>query len=123
MSQYKFLLIDDSKSVHAYLRQCLEPFASTIVDCQDGQEGVEHLKANQDYDLIFLDWEMPRMDGPTAFEEMKKMDLSIPVVMLTSKNDPLDIMKMIEAGVVDYLLKPFTADIIESKVKSILEDQ
>ncbi len=122
MSQYKFLLIDDSKSVHAYLRQCLEPLAKEIHDCMDGLQGVEQLKKSQDYDMIFLDWEMPVMDGPTAFEEMKKMNLKIPVVMLTSKNDPLDIMKMIEAGVVDYLLKPFTADIIESKVKSILEE-
>lgn len=123
MSQYKFLLIDDSKSVHAFLRQCLEPMASTIFDCMDGQESVEHLKNNQGYDLIFLDWEMPIMDGPTAFDEMKRMNLAIPVVMLTSKNDPLDIMKMIEAGVADYLLKPFTADIIELKVKSLLEEQ
>ena len=120
MSQYKFLLIDDSKSVHAFLRQCLEPLAIKIDNCMDGLEGVEHLKKNQDYDLIFLDWEMPNMDGPSAFEEMKKMDLKVPVVMLTSKNDPLDIVRMIEAGVADYLLKPFTADIIELKVKSIL---
>ncbi len=88
----------------------------------DGLAGIEQLKKNQNYDMIFLDWEMPIMDGPTAFDEMKKMNLKIPVVMLTSKNDPMDIMRMIEAGVVDYLLKPFTADIIESKVKSILEE-
>jgi CheY-like chemotaxis protein len=121
MSQYKFLLIDDSRSVHAFLRQILEPMAKEIHDCMDGLQGVEHLKNNQNYDLIFLDWEMPVMDGPTAFDEMKKMKLKVPVVMLTSKNDPMEIMKMIEAGVVEYLLKPFTADIIESKVKSILE--
>jgi len=122
MSKYNFLLIDDSKAVHAFLHQCLAPLANKIHDCVDGLDGVEHLKSNQDYDLIFLDWEMPNMDGPSAFDEMKKMNLSVPVVMLTSKNDPLDIMKMIEAGVVDYLLKPFTADIIEMKVKSILEE-
>jgi len=121
MSHYKFLLIDDSRSVHAFLRQILEPMSKEIHDCMDGLQGVEHLKNNQNYDLIFLDWEMPVMDGPTAFDEMKKMKLKVPVVMLTSKNDPMEIMKMIEAGVVEYLLKPFTADIIESKVKSILE--
>jgi CheY-like chemotaxis protein len=115
------LCIDDSKAVHAFLHQCLEPFTQSVTDAFDGLEAVEILKKTQGFDLIFLDWEMPRLDGPGTFEEMKKMKINIPVLMLTSKNDPNDIVRMIEAGVSDYLLKPFTADIIESKIRTILE--
>ena len=76
-----------------------------------------NLKDNiNNYDLIFLDWEMPIKDGPTTFYELKELGLKTPVLMLTSKNDPKDIVKMIEAGVFDYLMKPFTQNIIEGKI-------
>ena len=122
MKKYKFLCIDDSKSVHAYLSQCLEPFAKSIETASNGAEGVEKYKANPSaYDVIFLDWEMPILDGPSTFQKLTELGIKIPVIMLTSKNEPSDIVRMIEAGVADYILKPFTDDLIREKLTFVME--
>lgn len=117
MKKYKILCIDDSKSVHAFLKDCVSDLSESFYSVFNGAEAVEHLAENKDaYDIIFLDWEMPIKDGPTTFEELKKMGVKIPVFMLTSKNEPTDILRMVEAGVCDYLMKPFTKDIIKEKI-------
>lgn len=121
MTKYRFLCIDDSKSVHAFLRQCLEPLALEITDCFNGLEGLEtYKKSPESFDVIFLDWEMPVMDGPTTFENLRKSGVKIPVIMLTSKNDPHEIMQMIEAGVAEYILKPFTQELIQEKLRTVM---
>lgn len=121
MKKYKILCVDDSKSIHAFLEECLIPITETIAHVYNGQEAVDKLKLNLNaFDLIILDWEMPIKDGPTTFNELKGMGLKTPVFMLTSKNNPSDIMQMIEAGVAEYMMKPFTADIVIEKIKQIL---
>ena len=121
MKKYKILCIDDSKSIHAFLEECLVPVTETIDHVYNGQEAVDKLKLNLNaFDLIILDWEMPIKDGPTTFNELKVMGLKTPVFMLTSKNNPSDIMQMIEAGVAEYMMKPFTADIVIEKIQQTL---
>lgn len=118
MKKLKILSIDDSKAVHSFLKICVQDYAEVFDTAVHGKDGIEKLKDKKDYyDIIFLDWEMPEMTGPETFIEMKKMGIKTPVFMLTSKNDPDDIGKMLEEGVVDYLLKPFTPDIIIEKLK------
>ena len=119
--KFKILCVDDSKSIHAFLQECLAPITETIEHVYDGQEAVEKLKSNLDaFDVIILDWEMPIKDGPTTFNELKALGLKTPVFMLTSKNNPSDIMQMIEAGVAEYMMKPFTADIVIEKIQQVL---
>jgi two-component system, chemotaxis family, chemotaxis protein CheY len=119
--KFKILCVDDSKSIHAFLQECLAPITETIDHVYNGQEAVDKLKSNMSaFDLIILDWEMPVKDGPTTFKELKSLGLNTPVFMLTSKNDPVDILKMIEAGVAEYMMKPFTADIIIEKIQQVL---
>lgn len=119
--KFKILCIDDSKSIHAFLEECLVPITETIEHVYNGQEAVDKLKTNLNaFDIIILDWEMPVKDGPTTFKELSSLGLKTPVFMLTSKNNPADIMLMIEAGVTEYMMKPFTADIIIEKIQQIL---
>ncbi len=121
MKKLRILSIDDSKSIHAYLEECLVPVTESIVHVYNGQEAVDKIKENLTaFDIIFLDWEMPVKDGPTTFHEFKQLGVKTPVVMLTSKNNPADIIQMIEAGVSEYMMKPFTADIIIEKIKLVL---
>ena len=115
--KFKILSIDDSKAVHAFLKDCSSELALSFSSVFNGAEAIELLTNNiNQFDVIFLDWEMPIKDGPTTFNELKKLGLKTPVFMLTSKNNPEDIMKMIEAGVMDYLMKPFTKEIIQEKI-------
>ena len=121
MGKPRVLSIDDSKSVHAFLKLCLVDKVSSFDVVFNGKEGVERLRRGpNDFDVIFLDWEMPELDGPATFFELKKIGVTTPVFMLTSKNDPADMEKMLDAGVADYILKPYTPDIIQFKLRSIL---
>lgn len=120
---YKILIIDDSKSVQAFLKDCLKTLASEVHSEYNGKDGLKHIqeKGNSYYDLIFLDWEMPELNGPDTYQELKKIDLKTPVIMITTKNKPEEIMQMLDNGVAEYVMKPFTQDIIEEKIYMVLK--
>lgn len=113
----RILLIDDSKPVHTVVKECLEKFGFTFHDAFDGTEAIEIVKDNE-FDFVFLDWEMPVMNGPATFDKLKEAGVNCPIVMLTSKNSPADIAMMLEKGVSDYVMKPFTEDILIEKIES-----
>ncbi len=111
--------IDDSKAVHAFLGQCLS--GHRVKHFLSGREAIQFLSGpHEPIDIILLDWEMPEMTGPEVFEKLRHLEGLAPVVMLTSKNKPEDIRLMLAAGVHDYVLKPFTQDILLSRIFSVL---
>lgn len=121
MKKYKVLGIDDSKAVHAFLKDCLTEITQEFKSAMDGSEALQILKENPSYfDIIFLDWEMPNLNGPDTFMQMKSLGVKTPVVMLTSKNNPSDIMQMLAAGVSEYIMKPFDKELIVEKISFLL---
>lgn len=111
------LLIDDTKSVHAYVKSLLakaDNIKTTSVF--NGSEALDLLKEKKSFDLIFLDWEMPILNGPSTLEQLKKMGIAAPVIMMTTKNNPEDVAKMLGMGVAEYMMKPFTIDILFEKI-------
>lgn len=119
----RILVVDDSKSVHAFVKECCAQNNWSIADVFDGQQAIELLKNNSEFDLILLDWEMPHLTGPQTFEEFKKNNIRIPVIMMTSRNSVEDISQMINAGVSEYIMKPFTQDIFIEKIKGIIGEK
>ncbi len=114
------LVIDDSRSIHAFVTECFTGIEVKITHAYNGKEGVEkYLATPQEFDLILLDWEMPVMTGPQAFNELKAKGVSIPVMMMTSKNAVDDIATMLEAGVSEYVMKPYTQDILIEKIEQV----
>ncbi len=119
----RILSIDDSKSVHAFLDRCLSGADYKLEHIYSGKVGIEILKKRAaDYDVVLLDWEMPELTGPETLFEIRKANISIPVIMVTSKSDVEDIEKMIQAGANDYIMKPFTPDILISKLEFLQEE-
>ena len=115
---FKVLIVDDTKSVHAFVKNLLLKSKEVeVTSVHNGAEAVELLKENDQFDLILLDWEMPVLNGPETFLAIKAMGLRIPTIMMTTKNDPDDIQKMFSAGIDEYLMKPFTIDILFQKME------
>jgi two-component system chemotaxis response regulator CheY len=115
---FKVLIVDDTRSVHAFVKNLLLKSKEVeVVSVYNGSEAVELLKQDDHFDLILLDWEMPLMNGPETFLAIKGMGLRIPAVMMTTKNDPDDIQKMFSMGIDEYLMKPFTIDILFQKME------
>lgn len=115
----RVLIVDDTRSVHSFLRSFLVKLGiSAVVDAFDGAEAVEILGGDTNFDLIFMDWEMPVLNGPGAVKVLKEKEISIPIIMMTTRNSIDDITQMLEAGVSEYLMKPFTIDILVDKINA-----
>jgi two-component system alkaline phosphatase synthesis response regulator PhoP len=88
----------------------------------DGAEGLSMLEAKKvdQVDLILLDWEMPKLTGIQTLEKIRSMGIKTPIIMLTSKNSPDEIMQALTLGANEYMMKPFTADILIEKIETVL---
>jgi DNA-binding response OmpR family regulator len=117
----RVLSIDDSRAVHAFLDRSVVGTDIDLVHAESGILGMEILKREgAGISLILLDWEMPGKSGPEVLAEIRASGSSVPVIMVTSKNDPSEIERMLKLGAIEYIMKPFTPDILLEKVNSIL---
>lgn len=119
--KYTLLSVDDSKAVHAFIERALEPSAFRVIHALSVDEAKEILKTQAaGISLVLLDWEMPVTSGPEYLPVLKKTYPGLPVIMLTSKNDPKDIESMLIAGASEYIMKPFTPEILTDKLATVL---
>lgn len=114
--------IDDSKAVHAYLTDIFDGTSTTFEHCFDGSEAISTISNEmfQVPDVILLDWEMPVMSGIDALPKIRKMLPDTIIIMTTSKNAMSDIVQALEKGATDYIIKPFTKDILVGKIAQLL---
>ena len=110
------LVVDDSKVVRMVARKILEGLSFEIVEAADGREALERCSERMP-DAVLLDWNMPVMNGIEFLREMRiRPGGNAPVVVFcTTENDMSHIQEAIAAGANEYIMKPFDADIIQSK--------
>ena len=117
----KILIIDDTRSVHMFVKKLLaQGHVTEVASVYNGQEALDLLKQNSDFDLIFLDWNMPIMEGPETLQNIRKMGIQIPILMMTTLSSEDNINQMLELGVSEYMIKPFTVDILFQKIEFVL---
>ncbi|OUR96376.1 hypothetical protein A9Q84_08465 [Halobacteriovorax marinus] len=116
----KVLIVDDSKAIFLMVSQMLEESGHTGVWAEDGQKAFEYLSGNNDIDVILLDWNMPNMNGPEFLEKnLTESFTETPVIMMTTENKPANIKKALSLGAVEYIMKPFTNDILNGKFELV----
>lgn len=112
------LIVDDSVAVRRLLDRVLNSSGYQVVQCRDGKEALETLNRSGDlYDLVISDIEMPRMDGFTLLREIRFHERwhSLPVAMLTSRENDQHRQKARDLGANDYFTKPFQpADLLKA---------
>lgn len=118
---FRILLVDDTRSIHAFVKDLFKLNSNVVfTDAFNGKEAIDFLWGSKmDFDLILLDWEMPIMTGPETVVELKKRGCDIPILMMTTRNSPEEIAQMLEIGASEYLMKPFTSDILFEKIEYI----
>ena len=114
------LVVDDSSVIRKVARRILEDMSFSVEEAADGQEALEKCRAAMP-DSIFLDWNMPVMDGLEFLKALRAEEggTEPKVVFCTTENDMAHIARGIEAGANEYIMKPFDADIIESKFSQV----
>jgi CheY-like chemotaxis protein len=127
ISEYKILTVDDSSTIRKMFKKHLPPLFKTptnIISAENGKDALDVLKEHPDVKLIFLDVNMPVMDGYKFLQTMRLMPQykDITVIMATTEGGNEMVTKFLKAGANGYLIKPFTIDSINKVLKRIKRD-
>lgn len=113
----RVLLVDDSGTMRTIQRRCLEKLGvAQIVEAADGKQAIELFECSK-MDIILSDWNMPVMDGLTLLKAIRQRDKDIPFIMITTEAERSRVVAAVQAGVSDYLVKPFTPDGLKEKLE------
>jgi DNA-binding response OmpR family regulator len=112
------LLVDDEDSVQKLLTYPLERDGFRVVAARDGEEALERF-AERTYDLVVLDLMLPKLDGLEVCKRLRASS-SVPIIMLTARDDELDKVLGLELGADDYITKPFSIREFRSRVRALL---
>lgn len=117
----KILSVDDSKTVRLIVRKAMKPYDTIVCEAQNGEEGLTVARAEKP-DMILLDVTMPVMDGVEMLTRLKADPelKQIPVMMLTAEAGRENILKIAKIGVRDYIVKPFTEQVLVEKLSRIM---
>lgn len=125
MNDKKVLVVDDSNVMRQIIKNNLKQLGfkmDNISEAEDGQAGLRALGGGP-IDLIISDWNMPKMSG-IEFLKAKNDDgnfKNIPFMMVTSETEKDKIMEAVQAGVSQYIVKPFNANQLEEKIKLVFK--
>jgi two-component system chemotaxis response regulator CheY len=115
----KACIIDDSTATRFMIAKIMKELGFVTFEAQDGEEALKKLALNQDTSLVLVDWNMPVMNGldfvsharhDARFKGMKLM-------MVTTEAELTSVMKALEAGADEYVMKPFTKEMIAEKIR------
>jgi DNA-binding response OmpR family regulator len=112
------LLVDDEEAVQKLLAYPLEHEGYTVVQARDGEEALERFDA-QHVDLVVLDIMLPKLDGLEVCKRLRAKS-TVPIIMLTARDDELDKVVGLELGADDYITKPFSIREFRSRVRALL---
>jgi DNA-binding response OmpR family regulator len=112
------LLVDDEDAVQKLLAFPLEREGFRVVQARDGEEALERFAAER-IDLVVLDLMLPKLDGLEVCKRLRASS-SVPIIMLTARDDELDKVLGLELGADDYITKPFSIREFRSRVRALL---
>lgn len=112
----RVLVADDSSTMRKIILRSLAAVGVPgATEAGDGAEAVALFKPGQ-FDLVLTDWNMPGKSGLEVVQSIRAQDAKIPIIMVTTEAERDRVLQAIQAGVTDYLVKPFTADALREKL-------
>ena len=117
----KILIVDDAVFMRMKLKDILEKNGYQVVaEAQTGAEAIEKFKS-ENPDLVTMDITMPEMDGVTALKEIKAIDPNAKVIMCSAMGQQTMVMEAIQAGALDFIVKPFDNDRVIQSVSKVVQ--
>ena len=113
----RVLVADDSSTMRKIILRSLQAVGvEDVTEAADGSEAVSLFKPGE-FEMVLTDWNMPGKTGLEVIEEIRGQDANVPIIMVTTEAEKGRVMQAIQAGVSDYLVKPFTADTLREKLE------
>jgi two-component system chemotaxis response regulator CheY len=119
----KVLVVDDFATMRRIIKNVLKQIGfGNIMEADDGTTALPIIKENN-IDLIISDWNMPKMNGLDLLKTVRKEEETkdVPFVMVTAEAQKENVVQAVQAGVSNYIVKPFTVDAVKEKLSQILE--
>lgn len=118
----KLLLVEDEIGIMQFLQQGLEEEGYEVQTANNGETGLE-LALNHKFDLILLDWMLPKMTGLEICKAFREKNTTTPILFLTAKDTVQETVEGLKAGANDYIKKPFSFDELLERIKVQLRDK
>jgi two-component system chemotaxis response regulator CheY len=116
-SMMRALIVDDSRFIRSLLRGMLERMGFDCEEAEDGEAGLEKLRAGPEFDLALVDWNMPVMSGLEMLQKVRAEGYSgVRVMMVTTEAENDFIVRALDAGADEYLMKPFDEEGLTEKM-------
>ena len=113
----KVLLIDDSGVMRSIILRALNALGiSDVIQAADGVEAMERF-AQDTFELVMTDWNMPNKNGLEVIQDIRATGSKVPIIMITTESEKRQVLAAIQAGVSDYLTKPFDTDMLLKKIE------
>lgn len=113
----KVLVIEDETSIRRLLRYDLQKEGYEVDTAENGRIALDMIKGNP-YDVLIVDWMLPEVSGIELVSEIRKNGYQSIIMMLTAKNEEEDILDAFDAGVDDYLTKPFSPRVLTARINA-----
>jgi DNA-binding response OmpR family regulator len=113
----RILLVEDDRDLAEYIRRALEEDLHGVTVCFDGSAGL-HTAQRAPFDILILDVMLPSLDGVQLTRRLRLEGLRTPILFLTGRDAPEDIVRGLDAGGDDYLTKPFSLDVLLARIRA-----
>ncbi|MFA6144875.1 MAG: response regulator [Sulfurimonas sp.] len=119
----KLLVVDDSSTMRRIIKNTLSRLGyDNVLEGEDGIQGWTVLNENTDISMLITDWNMPEMNG---LELVKKVRADarfndLPIIMVTTEGGKAEVITALKAGVNNYIVKPFTPQVLKEKLAAVL---
>jgi two-component system chemotaxis response regulator CheY len=112
------LVIDDSQTIRMIIGHILQELGMEVLEAENGLEALEQLQRNPDVELLLVDWNMPEMDGYDFIRLVRSQRAydAARILMVTTETQCEQVTKALAAGANEYLMKPFTKDVLVAKL-------
>ncbi|MFQ5454887.1 MAG: chemotaxis response regulator CheY [Nitrospirota bacterium] len=121
--EMKIMIVDDFSTMRKIIKNILKQIGyKNIEEAEDGNIALAKLKQDK-FDFVVCDWNMPNMSGIELLKKVREYPESknIPFLMVTAEAQKENIMEAIKSGVSNYIVKPFTAEVLKEKIDKIFE--
>jgi two-component system, chemotaxis family, chemotaxis protein CheY len=118
----KALIVDDSKAIRMILGRILRELGYEVCEAVDGKDALRVIESEKAaVHLVLADWNMPEMNGLDLVKQLRQNPefTSLKVIMVTTETEVDHIVTALEAGANEYVMKPFTTDIIKGKLEMV----
>ena len=119
----RILIVDDSSTMRRIIGNVVMQLGFSRDDFDEAEDGVKAWKilSESQYDIILTDWNMPNMNGLELVKTIRNVNKKVPIVMITTEGGKGEVITALKAGVNNYIVKPFSAEILKEKLDGVLK--